>query len=358
MFPFCLSSLASAKAKFEADLIYDRGMQSELDGGIVLSPLACVAGVSDCAAVSTTKEFAQKRDAIVDLVLTLHDKYGDDIGACPVSVRHHLKAFLKLDSDARGDIRQFGLFRCSAHVLNLVAEKSWMKSEVEVLTLLLEKNGDSIEHLVDVQNLIRIVSKLFATGGDGGENYLNESGSMSAYAQEEEDKVANGLIDIEDSMVQYTTKLANLRGSRQNIFNELAADILNRLHILTNYLETRVDATSSRIVEEARKGLGDRYVIAALSERAYIYCSFLAPMVHFCHSLSVSRLMLGKIMKCARAWVASLLLLPDDCAVADAPKLDDLAQDIISDLPELKTWSVLNKLNAFHTLIYVCFFFS
>lgn len=167
-----------------------------------------------------------------------------------------------------------------------------------------------------------------------------------------------------DQLVEYRkvadSKIACLQGSRQNIYNKLAANILNKLPWLLKYLELKVSGKQRDHIDEIRRGLSDSFAIAALSSRAYIYCAFLAPMVRLCHSLSVDRLMVGQIFKCAREWIVRLELVDENGAMEDAPQLQDLAEAIICSFNELKRrykYILLITMLQITVNTYVCVYF-
>lgn len=334
--PLTMSHLTEGTASNEAKLLVD-AMSSPLDGGVKLHALSTIAGISDAAAKATSKEFARMRDLEVDLVLQLVEEHGEDIDSCPEESRSLLQAYWNLPEAVRTEIRGFGIYRCLSHRINLVAEHSHKDTESATILKIIELAGGNVEKMIDVANLIRVMDKLFATGGIGGDNYLNESAAFDSYVRklEEDEKSHNEAEGISDLFVSGVYRLINWQGSRQNYGNQVASDILIQLTRYLGYLNDRIGPNSNELLKTAWYGLSDSYAICCLCQRSFFWCCFLAPMILFTRSYGLDRSIIGIILRCARDWLQSIGFLSPDCTVEQAPQVQDLAKSIVAAVPQL-----------------------
>lgn len=329
-FPIYIGPLAKGDAVSENNVIGERGLQSELGKGVRLSALSTTAGIHDNAARKTTKIFRDRRSKQVIEAKALYEAHGDKLEDCPKDKRFLLEDWLNLADNIKLNINEFGVFNCIGHCLHLIGAASWGKTENDVIRAHMKTKGESMESFKSPQESLRSWVKLFAGGGNAYEYHLNEH---IAYTQH------NKMIEADpeaalDGVSKELLGLPNEKGSRQNIYNAIAAAALAQISEMLLYLELRVN-TGNKLIMEAYAGMSDYNVVTAMKSRTYFYCSFIAPMVHFTHSTSVRRTMVGTIMNVAKQWIEKARGLSPDCSVKDIPQLEELSKSIIKAVEQL-----------------------
>jgi len=138
-----------------------------------------------------------------------------------------------------------------------------------------------------VSQLLRAVSKLFASHGDCGNYFLSEHESLVAYVKEQNAMLTENFLmgsedtslDIAPALVLITLHhLPSFKGSRMHILLELAEAIVRNRPIYLKYMSTvRVGSSENKLLTAVWNTLSLRPVYCALLARVIVWRGLIKP---------------------------------------------------------------------------------
>lgn len=258
--PITMDICKSGKANSEAADI-KAALSSPVNGGVTASFVSVVSGTSDNAARATTREVNDlKCKELENLRRDLSEEDMLELGGTEFvkEMKAAAEAYRKLTPHQQSQATIIHELGCSGHSLDLTIDACYNKTEKNTLKENMAREEYDGEPR-DVGNIIRVISKLFASGGEHSNYYLNEFRVFENYTK----KVPQSVY----------TKLPPVRGSRQSINVELPAAIVFNTESYLHYLSgLRVDSEPNKLVTEAVDGLSDRFVQGALRARTLVNC--------------------------------------------------------------------------------------